>query len=135
MERRYSAFSVSRYSLLFTRAMVLLAPNFLASIAEFIFCSSSGFTAMYKSHFPTCASLSAPIEVHEPTTERMSIWLSSSSSFSPSASISMIQCSCRLSIRARWVPTAPAPAMTIFILLSLYYLRGKNIVNLYQLGI
>ena len=69
--------------------------------------------------------LPAPMEVHEPTMDMMSSWSSRSSIFSSSWSISMMLCSCLLSILARWVPTSPAPAITMFIFFK-SCLRGQS---------
>ena len=108
--------------------MVRLAPNFFARMAELMFWSSCGLTAMKRSHLSTSASFSAPMEVQDATVERMSSWLSSSANFSSSVSISMMLCSWRLSILAKCVPTEPAPAITMFIILLSMFM-GANIVK------
>ena len=96
------------------RATVFLAPRLLASIQAVMFRLSSGVTAMKRSASRAPTSSSPLMEVGEATTVIKSKFELSVLSRSSSSSIRVMFCLSRESNLAKWVPTAPAPAMMIF---------------------
>ena len=99
------------------RATVFLAPRLVANMQAVIFWLSLGVTAMNKSAPATPASLRPEIEVGDTLTVIKSKLLPIRPNFSSSSSIKMISCFSLERSFARWVPTAPAPAMMIFMIL------------------
>ena len=108
----------SRYSLLSMRAIDFLAPSCLASIAATMLSFSSWLTAMKRSHLRTDALRSTAKTVESPSTVMTSARLATSDSSLGSLSTIVMSWPLPLNIRARWLPISPAPAMTIFIMLS-----------------
>ena len=114
MSMNISLLSGSRYSLLSIRAIDFFAPRRLASVAETMLAFSSWFTAMNRSHLRTAARRSTAKVVESPSTEMTSARLATSARAFGSLSTMVISWPLPLSMRARWLPISPAPAMTIF---------------------
>ena len=114
------------YSAVSTRAIVFRAPSVCASMQQVMLRVSSGVTAMKRSHWWTPPSLSPLMEVGDTLSVMMSrsLELRRREVFSGLSSMRMMSWSSLERSAARCEPTAPAPAMTIFIgVRSLWFLR------------
>lgn len=117
-----------RYSSLSIRAMDFLAPNFFAITADRILVFSSGDTAIKRSHCLISHFSSTSNDVISPSMASTSAVAVSSSrrlALSSTAVISWYSCE---SMVARWLPTSPAPAIIIFIILALKCVQNYNFV-------
>jgi hypothetical protein len=96
------------------RATVFLAPNPEASMHAVMFWLSLGVTAINKSALAVPASFKPEMEVGEMFTVIRSKLFPNFPNLSSFSSIRMMSCFSFASSFAKCVPTAPAPAMMIF---------------------
>ena len=105
-----------RYSSLSMRAIDLRAPSCLAIAAERMLVFSSGPTAIKRSHRCTSPRVRVSNEVTSPSIVSTSDSEASSSSRFSSSSMIVMSWYSLLSIFTRWLPTSPAPAISIFMI-------------------
>ena len=107
-------YSSSKYSALSIRATVFCAPSVWASMQQVIFFISSGMTAMNNSACAAPASFRPLIEVGFTLRVMRSTLSATFESLSSLSSINVIFWLSLAKSCAKCVPTAPAPAMIIF---------------------
>ncbi len=98
--------------------MDFFAPNCFANVAAIIFLLSTGPTAMNRLAFDTSALARASNVVASPVMVTMSENPLMFSMFLGSSSMTVMSCISSPSMRAKWLPTSPTPAITIFMIIK-----------------